>query len=309
MSEKSLIDEDFVDDDDLVVDIENEDDEVVVEEEQDEKPAPKASSHEDELDNVDDRVKARIAALRKQAETERAARERVTQEAKKALTTAARIRAENEQLKGLYSHGEKAFVAQMRESLDNQLTGAKKALKDAMEIGDAEAAAEANAVVADLIARRREVESYRETQFEATPELPDIERTFREVAPKVEPDTRALEWQSQNTWFGRDEEMTALALATHRRLVKEGIHPINNADRYYQEIDAQMRRRFQDRFEDQKKPVAKKTPPTAPVTHQIVKGKKVTKVKLSERQVQLAQNLGLTPQQYAEAYIKELNGE
>jgi len=302
--EKSLIDEDFIDDEDVVVEVDGDED--LLEDEIEpvvEKPKRAEKAIDDELDAVSDKVKARIEALRKQVEFEQQAKIKIAREAEAAIKTAAEIRRENEQIKGLYSDGEKAFISQTKEAIDSQLKSAKQAYKDAFERGDAEAAAEAQMVIADLTSRKREVDGYRSVEFRAPPELPKIAQ-----APQV--DTRAVEWQSSNQWFGRDEEMSALALATHRRLVQQGIHPVNNAEKYYAEIDATMRRRFPDKFEEEK-PAKKKAAPSAvaPVSHQIVSGKRTTKVKLTESQVTLARRLGLTPQQYASQLIKEMNGE
>jgi hypothetical protein len=49
------------------------------------------------------------------------------------------------------------------------------------------------------------------------------------------PDAKAQAWQASNQWFGKDEEMTSLALGLHEKLVRSGIDP--TSDVYYRRID------------------------------------------------------------------------
>ena len=106
-----------------------------------------------------------------------------------------------------------------------------------------------------------------------------------------------------NTWFGKDEEMTSLALGLHEKLVRSGVNP--STDEYYRRIDETMQKRFPENFGDnslesdkpaQRKPsnvVAPATRSTAP-----------RKVRLSKTQVAFAKKLKLTPEQYAREMIK-----
>ena len=60
------------------------------------------------------------------------------------------------------------------------------------------------------------------------------------------PDAKAQAWQEKNQWFGKDEEMTSLALGLHEKLVRSGIDP--SSDIYYRRIDDTMQKRFQEYF-------------------------------------------------------------
>jgi hypothetical protein len=109
--------------------------------------------------------------------------------------------------------------------------------------------------------------------------------------------------RAKNTWFGRDEEMTSLALGVHERLVRSGMSP--TSEEYYRRIDETMQKRFPENFEgsslepekpSQRKPsnvVAPASRSTAP-----------RKVRLSKTQVAFAKKLKLTPEQYAREMIK-----
>jgi hypothetical protein len=124
-------------------------------------------------------------------------------------------------------------------------------------------------------------------------------------SPSVpKPDSKAVAWQEKNDWFGKDEEMTSLALGLHEKLVRSGVSP--TSDDYYRRIDSTMQKRFPEYFGDatldEEKP-AERTKPSnvvAPATRSTAP----KKVKLTKTQVALAKKFGLTPEQYARETLK-----
>ena len=63
--------------------------------------------------------------------------------------------------------------------------------------------------------------------------------------PKV--DSKAEEWAQQNPWFGKDSMLTNFAFKIHKNLTeKEGLDA--NSDKYYNEIDKRLYRRFKKRY-------------------------------------------------------------
>ena len=124
------------------------------------------------------------------------------------------------------------------------------------------------------------------------------------------PDQKALRWQDKNDWFGKDEEMTSLALGVHEKLVRSGIDP--TSDEYYHRIDSTMQKRFPEYFGDatldEDTPAQRTKPSTvvAPATRSTAP----KKVKLTKTQVALAKKFGITPEQYARETLKleKLNG-
>ena len=124
------------------------------------------------------------------------------------------------------------------------------------------------------------------------------------LQPRVPvPDARAQDWQAKNKWFGKDEEMTSLALGLHEKLVRSGIDP--SSDVYYRRIDETMQKRFPENFGDstleQDKPSQRKpSNVVAPATRSTAP----KKVRLSKTQVALAKKLKLTPEQYAREMMK-----
>ena len=103
--------------------------------------------------------------------------------------------------------------------------------------------------------------------------------------------------------------MTALAYGVHERLVRdEGFDP--NSDEYFEAIDATMRSRFPEHF-DEGAGNTQNASSTSRRTNTVVapssrnNGARPRKVKLKGSQVQLAKRLGLTNEQYARQLTKE----
>ncbi len=61
-----------------------------------------------------------------------------------------------------------------------------------------------------------------------------------------DPDPKAEEWASKNTWFGKDRAMTFTAFEIHKDLVNEGFDPKSND--YYNEVDKRIRVDFNHKF-------------------------------------------------------------
>jgi hypothetical protein len=104
--------------------------------------------------------------------------------------------------------------------------------------------------------------------------------------------------------------MRALAMGTHERLVAENGAGYATTDEYYKRIDATMRKRFPERFEDgdeteievDSKPPARTKPSVvvAPASRSTAS----KKLKLKPSQVDLARKLGITNEQYAKEVLK-----
>jgi len=129
----------------------------------------------------------------------------------------------------------------------------------------------------------------------------------RLLQPKAPmPDAKALAWQEKNAWFGKDQEMTSLALGLHEKLVSNGVDP--SSDQYYRRIDETMHKRFPEYFGDTEslaEQPAQRKPSTvvAPATRST--GPK--KIRLTKTQLALAKKFKLTPEQYARELIKTEN--
>ena len=82
-----------------------------------------------------------------------------------------------------------------------------------------------------------------------------IERALSKLSDKLfdfyttidHPDPKAEKWAKHNTWFGEDKILTYSAFDIHKDLTeKEGFDP--KSDKYYDEIDKRLYRRFKNRY-------------------------------------------------------------
>jgi hypothetical protein len=100
--------------------------------------------------------------------------------------------------------------------------------------------------------------------------------------------------------------MTALALGLHEKLVRSGVDP--RSDEYYDRVNATMRKRFPDYFEEEQPQTkeAEKPARTKPanVVAPVTRSSAPRQVRLTPTQVALAKKLGLSNEQYARELMK-----
>ncbi len=269
-------------------------------------PLPKEVIEEvenDDLTSYSDKVKTRLSQLRKMHHDERRAKEAADRERQEAIRFAQQLAEENKKLKTTLSSGEATYIQTLKESLEKELSIAKRDYGEAYDSGDRDKIIEAQSKMNDTQLRLAQANNY-VTQFKTPLQEPEKDVYIQQNQQSVpKPDSKALDWQDKNEWFGKDEEMTALAFGLHEKLVRSGINP--TSDEYYRRIDSTMQKRFPEYFGDatldedtpaQRKPstvVAPATRSTAP-----------KKVRLTKTQVALAKKFGLTPEQYARETLK-----
>ena len=138
-----------------------------------------------------------------------------------------------------------------------------------------------------------------------------------QVAPQQQmqpaPDPRAQDWAADNEWFGKDNVMTASALAIDAELKNEGYTP-EDPD-FYTEIDKRITAAFPHKFKTEE-PVAEKEIRTdGPSTpSQVVAGSSRSspnskKVKLSQGDIRLANKWSIPLEQYAAEKLKTEKAE
>ena len=128
----------------------------------------------------------------------------------------------------------------------------------------------------------------------------------------VQPDPRAVDWQANNEWFGKDNIMTASALAIDAELKNEGYSP--NDEDFYDEIDKRMRAAFPNKFTQTEEPVTTERNDGSSSPSQVVAGGSRSspnpkKVKLSQEDVRLANKWGIPLEQYAAEKMKVTKSE
>ena len=267
-------------------------------------PLPKNVVEElekDELEEYSDNVKTKLKQLKKVWNDERREKEQALREQQEAIEFAKRIMEENKSLKGRISRGEQTFVDTYKTAAEMELDAAKRAYKDAYDMGDPERLVEAQQQLNDAQYKLRRASEYvpalqqEETVVQREPEV-----------PASRPDPKMMAWQERNQWFGKDPEMTSLALGLHQKLVSEYGQAYPSTDEYWQKVDHTMRRRFPEAFSDSQEETPstnrQRTEKAATVVAPATRTTASRKVKLKQSTVNTIKKLGITP----EAYIREM---
>ena len=246
---------------------------------------------------------------------------------------------ENDDLKKRLAQYEQNYVASQRKALDTsevqvkeQLQTSQLLMKKALEEGDVEAQVAAqtqlnNAQIQlnNLTAAKQQQESA-EAEYKArvaAQQAQPQQQPARPYAPNPDDyDPKAVEWATNNEWFGQDPLMTQVALALNEQVLQEGYDPSD--DDFYTEIDSRLASTFPNKFS---KPQAQEVPAEeqAPVTPELKATKKPSqvvggasrtasnpstgrknKVKLTQRDVEMAKKWGISLESYAQ---QKLNAE
>jgi hypothetical protein len=277
------------------------------------KPLPKDVVQEldnDDLEDYSEKVKKRLSQMKKVWHDERREKERALREREEALRFAQAREQEIKQLKNRLGNGEKAYIQEVTKAASNELIVAKERLKQAYESGDAEKIADAQEAMTEAKFRIKQYENFRPSLQEEDSGVQQSQQYQVPPAPQPVTDPKAEAWKDKNPWFGTDEEMTALALGLHEKLVRSGVDP--RSDDYYDRVNATMKKRFPDYFEvEEEKPIQTKqgekparTNKPANVVAPVTRGTAPRQVRLTPTQVAIAKKLGLSNEQYAKAMVQ-----
>ena len=278
------------------------------------KPLPKEVVEElegDDLDEYSEKVKKRLGQMKKVWHDERRAKEAALREREEALRFAQIREQEIRQLKQRLGNGEKAYIQEVTKAANNDLGVAKERLKQAYEAGDAGKITEAQEALTEAKLRIKQYENFQPSLQEDFTGVQPNQQYQVPPAPQPVADPKAEAWKDKNPWFGTDEEMTALALGLHEKLVRSGVDP--RSDDYYDRVNATMRKRFPDYFDaevEEEKPTqtreAEKPTRTKPanVVAPVTRGTAPRQVRLTPTQVAIAKKLGLSNEQYARELMK-----
>ena len=280
--------------------------------EEDQKPKRAASDNVDEeIEGIGDRTKKRIDKLKYDYHEERRSKEQATRTRDEAVTFARQLQEENEKLKQTVSKSEEALVNSLKTRTTAEIEKAKSDYKQAYEAGDTDKLLEAQEKMNAAFADKAYVDNYVPVKNGMNGQQQQYQQSMQQQIPQqpveqTQLDPAAIEYIRNNDWFEKEgnEDMTALAYGMHAKLVRQGIDPIADSDQYYHEIDKAVKNRFPERF-NESNTATTQTPSTvvAPANRA---GTKQRTVQLTRTQVDLARRLGLTPEQYATQFMKEL---
>jgi len=259
----------------------------------------------DDLDKYSKEAKDKLIRMKRVWNDERRGRETAERERHAALEAANRLLEENKRFKELVAKNQQERHTAVTQSTELKLSAAKKAYKEAYDAGDSDALADAQQAITQATFELETAKNFvpaplQEEKFEVQPQ--------QQYQPQPPTDAKLNNWQSQNPWFGQDEEMTAAALGLHEKLKRQGA--AIGSDEYYATLDRTMRKRFPENFDDlepevevehkEDTPRAKPSTVVAPATRSTAP----KKIRLKTSQVAIAKKLGLTPEQYVRELLK-----
>ena len=282
---------------------------------------PPEDPTEDELASYDEKVQARLKKFTRGYHDERRAKEEALREREAAEKLAKQLWEQNRKLQEQVSLGSKAYIEQSKSSAEMEFENAKKKYKEAYESGDSDALVEAQAEVSRATLNLDKVQNMKPLQVEEN----DVQIPQRSTnQPAVS--QRDQSWMQKNTWFGTDPEMTASALGLHQKLAREHGAGFVGTDDYYKRVDATMRRRFPEYFEDAQsdeedttskkvsEPAYEDEPPrraTKPATVVAPASRSTppNRVKLKASEAAIARRLGVPIELYAKQVAQLKRGE
>lgn len=249
----------------------------------------------DQFEQAESATQSRINRLtKKMREAERRENE--------ALNYAKQVQAEANSLKQRMSSLDNSYVNEYTTRVETQLAQTEKEMARAMELGDTQAAVEAQRKLTSLSIendRASQAKMQQERQKEAASQQPQQQAQPQQQQMR-RPDRKAEDWAEKNEWFGQDEAMTFAAFGIHKKLVEEeGFDP--QSDDYYTELDQRISEKFRTPANNTSRRPAQTVAGVSRSTSGRSTGKKV---RLTPSQVAIAKKLGVPLSEYAK-YVKD----
>ena len=223
---------------------------------------------------------------------------------------------QNETLKNSYTTKETEFNQVSKLNLDatekqlkDKLDLARTAYADAFEAQDKEKLLKAQEALNEA---QTDLKNVAVTKSKFTEQPKEKTQAPQPVQQPVQADPRAVDWQANNEWFGKDNIMTASALAIDAELKSEGYTPTD--EDFYDEIDKRMRAAFPSKFTEKEESATTERNDGSSSPSQVVAGGSRSspnpkKVKLSQEDVRLANKWGIPLEQYAAEKMKVTKSE
>ena len=184
----------------------------------------------------------------------------------------------------------------------------KQALAQAVENGDTQAQLNFTEQLADMRAAMRVAELQRQVQSQqsASPTVGRAQQAAAAPAPQ-----KAMTWWEKNRWFNSAgfERETAAARAIDVQLDLEGYD--KNSDEYYEILDNRLQNVFPELKSDQSKPAPKtrSRAPVAPTAGGSQRAYKGNRVRLTQDQLRMARELGITDEKGLKQYEREIRSQ
>jgi hypothetical protein len=198
----------------------------------------------------------------------------------------------------------KRTLAMSEKQLTDKIALAREVYLEAFEEGEKEKLLNAQEMLNEAQGDLKAVNSAKARYAQQEQKAVEQSVAQQQQVPQAASDPKAEQWASDNNWFGKDNVMTAAALAIDAELKNEGYDPSDND--FYQEIDNRIKTSFPHKFEEDKERVQETTSSPA----QVVSGSSRSspssrkKVKLSQEDLRLAQKWNIPLETYAAQKLK-----
>jgi len=212
---------------------------------------------------------------------------------------------QNEQLQKRLERLEKGSQQTAEQAFNQRYKQTKAALHKAVEEGDTEAQVNFQEQMADMRAAMRIAEMQKQQNRQRAAASPTVGRAQQAAENPAPP--KAMSWWQQNNWFNAAgyERETAAARAIDVQLDLEGFD--KNSDEYYDVLNNRLQKVFPELSSGSSpsKTRTKSRPPVAPTTggSSSYKG---NRVRMSQEQLKMARELGITDEKGLKQYEAEI---
>ena len=187
--------------------------------------------------------------------------------------------------------------------LTDKIQLAREVYLEAFEEGEKEKLLNAQEMLNEAQSDLKQVTNAK-ARYATQAQKPVAKPAARQPVAQPETDPKAEEWVSNNEWFGKDNIMTAAALAIDAELKNEGYDP--NDNEFYKEINKRIKNTFPQKFGEVQERVQENTS----IPAQVVSGgsrsspSSRNKVKLSQEDLRLAEKWNIPLETYAAQKLK-----
>jgi len=266
-----------------------------------------------EITDYSKRAGDRIAKIKYEFHEERRAKEAATRESQEAVKRLQILMSENQKLQAMVDQGGEVLNKQAHNNALWAKQNAQDAFKKAYEEGNADEMTKAQ----ELLSRATLAEQ-QSTNMAASLQQQIAQNLPQEEYIPAQPDPEMQVWSQKNPWFMGSEpihqSMTSYAMHLDKELQLEGIDPASKSEEYYNQVDQRMRIKYPSFFgvsstnevEISQEDSPKRQPSTVVASATRDSGnKKPTQIRLTQTQVKLVRQLGISPEQYANQLLKE----
>ena len=268
-----------------------------------------------EISDYSKKAGDRIAKIKYEYHEERRAKEAASRESKEAIARLQTLMSENQRLQTMVDQGGEVLNKQAHNNALWAKQNASIEFKKAYEEGDADGMTKAQEALSKATLAEQQSPNMAQTlQNQIASNMPQQAPIAQQQ--QVDPDMQA--WAQKNPWFMGSEpvhqEMSSYAMYLDQSLQAKGIDPASKSQEYYSEVDKEMRQKFPTFFgvtstnetEMFQGETPKRQPSTVVASATRDSGnKKPTQIRLSQTQVKLARQLGISPEQYANQLLRE----